>query len=202
MLYRTFIEHLRREYYRCNKCLLITVPKEYHLSPTDEKNRYDQHTNSSADLGYTKFLKRIVNPIIENTQENDMGLDFGCGHSPILKGIFEQQNRFLNEYDIYYRDDKSVFTKKWDFIISTEVAEHLTEPFKVIKQLWNMLKPEGVLGIMTNLYNPDTEFASWYYKGDPTHIQFFSKETMEWIGNNLNATIEIIENDIIILKKI
>jgi hypothetical protein len=34
---------------------------------------------------------------------------------------------------------------------------------------------------MTELYNEGIDFASWYYKNDPTHVFFYSQETFEWI---------------------
>ncbi len=45
---------------------------------------------------------------------------------------------------------------------------------------------------MTDLYNEAIDFDSWYYKNDPTHVFFYTKETFEWIRekyNFLNVTI-------------
>jgi hypothetical protein len=44
-----------------------------------------------------------------------------------------------------------------------------------------MLKNDSKLYLMTEVYNEGIDFASWYYKNDPTHVFFYSRETFEWI---------------------
>jgi hypothetical protein len=40
----------------------------------------------------------------------------------------------------------------------------------------------GVLAIMTQMITKETDFSTWYYKNDPTHICFFSKQTMRYLA--------------------
>lgn len=191
----------KREYFRCNNCKTIFVPPKYHLALNEEKERYSKHTNSNTEPGYINFLKRITVPVTKNIKKGSTGLDFGCGPGPILKNIFNSMGYTIEEYDLYFKKDDSMLLKKWDFIITTEVVEHLKEPFNVINSLWDLIKPGGILAIMTNLYREDIDFKSWYYKGDPTHIQFFCKESFLWLKDKISANVEFIDKDIIILKK-
>lgn len=196
-----FSKDKKREYYKCNHCKIITVPPEYYLTPNEEKKRYDKHSNSINDKEYIDFLSRVVKPVIANVSSFSSGLDFGCGPGPVLKSIFRDYNLSIQEYDLYYRNDSSLLKKKWDFIITTEVIEHLKDPFSTVSLLWSILKDGGILVIMTNLYNTEIDFNSWYYKGDPTHISFFCKDTMLWLSDKISAEIDFIDKDIIILKK-
>ena len=34
---------------------------------------------------------------------------------------------------------------------------------------------------MTDIYDENIDFSSWYYKNDPTHIFFYHMKTFEWI---------------------
>lgn len=196
-----FSKDKKRIYFNCINCKSIFVPHEYHLREQDEKKRYELHTNSPNNSKYITFLSRIVKPVLEKTNPNSRGLDFGCGPGPILKNIFKTHSINIEEYDPFFKDTKNLLDTKWDFIISTEVVEHLKYPLEELYKMWNILKPGGYLFIMTQLYQPNTEFKSWYYKGDPTHIIFYTKESFKWINEKLNSSLEFIGNDIIILKK-
>lgn len=191
----------KREYQQCRNCSTVFVTDQYHLSIENEKKRYDLHTNSKDDNYYSDFLNRIVTPITSFVEKGSHGLDFGSGPGPILKDLFKPFNIKLSEYDLYYNNDKSLLDRNWDFIVTTEVIEHLKEPYKTIKALWDIIKTGGVLGVMTSLLTEDIDFNSWYYKGDPTHITFYSKNSFNWLAKELNATMFFFDKDITILIK-
>lgn len=195
----TFSKDRKREYSRCEICSTIFVLPSYYISVEDEVKRYSKHTNSINDDNYIKFLSRITAPIKERVDKNNIGLDFGCGPGPILKSILKEYQ--ILEFDPNFRNDINIYSKKWDYIISTEVIEHLKNPYEVITKIWDTIISKGYLFLMTQLYSNEIEFKSWYYKGDPTHIVFFTKESFIWLGKKLNATVEFIDKDIIILKK-
>lgn len=196
-----FSKDRKREYYRCPNCKLIYVPKKHHISLEDEKKRYKLHENCKSDPKYIEFLNRIVPVIVERVKEGERGLDFGCGPSPVLPTSLEKYGIETEIYDpIFY--NKEHRESSWDFIVSTEVFEHLVEPDKVINQLWNAIKDSGYIFIMTRLYSDDLEFKSWYYKGDPTHIIFFTRETFLYIKEKLKCELEFHDKDIVILRKV
>lgn len=191
-----------REYFKCKECGLISVPEKYHLSTVEEKKRYDLHTNNPEDIGYRNFLKRIFIPMKERIAPGSSGLDFGSGPGPTLSKMFEEAGFKMKIYDLFYADDKSGLKDKYDFITTTEVAEHLKNPLRELDMLWGCLKQGGTLGIMTK-FSPDKEkFSKWHYINDETHISFFSKQTFEWLKMRWDAKLEILGNDIAIFKKI
>lgn len=40
---------------------------------------------------------------------------------------------------------------------------------------------EASLLVMTELWNESTDFRSWYYACDPTHVVFYSQKTLAYI---------------------
>jgi predicted methyltransferase len=68
-------------------------------------------------------------------------------------------------------------------------------------QLFEMLKPGGLLGIMTKLVISKKAFETWHYIHDMTHIAFFSRRTFEYIAQLYGAGLEFLDNDVIILQK-
>ena len=190
-----------RVYLLCKTCNLVYVPSLYFISKKDEKAKYDNHQNSPQNQGYKDFLNRLINPLSKELSQSSYGLDFGCGPGPTLSLIMQEKGHKMELYDYFYYDNKTVFEKEYDFITSTEVIEHLHHPLKEIQRLWECLKPDGVLGIMTAFRPNIDEFSSWYYKRDLTHIRFFTKKTFQWLANRLNAKLQIPENGVILLKK-
>ncbi len=196
-----YAHHKTSEYRLCSVCsLLFLLPSSY-LNAQDEKCRYDLHTNSSDDLGYRKYLTKVLNPVKERVQEGAFGLDFGSGPGPTLSRMFEEEGYKMNIYDHFYAKDENVLEQKYDFITSTEVIEHLYDPRTVLDRLISMLKPQGLLTVLTQVYPSIDEFTSWYYKNDPTHVCFFSLETMKYLEKKWKVDFEVIGKDIFIFTR-
>ncbi len=115
--------------------------------------------------------------------------------------MFEEAGFNTHIYDIFYANDKTVLEQYYHFISATEVVEHLFEPGKVLRQLWAQLLAGGTLGLMTKLVIDVHAFSDWHYKNDPTHVCFFSRETFSWLAKTLDAELEIIGQDVILLGK-
>eukprot|EP01127_Copromyxa_protea_P024715 TRINITY_DN9874_c0_g1_i1.p1 TRINITY_DN9874_c0_g1~~TRINITY_DN9874_c0_g1_i1.p1 ORF type:complete len:128 (-),score=15.95 TRINITY_DN9874_c0_g1_i1:97-480(-) len=106
-------------------------------------------------------------------------------------------------FDPIYAPDDKVFQEKekYDFITSTEVIEHLTEPGLELRRLWDCLKTGGTLALMTKFMVEESKFPSWYYKLDPTHICFYSENTFRWLAGELGGYSEFPNPDVAFLHK-
>lgn len=193
----TRMEYLR-DYYLCKKCKLIFVPPEQRLSAEEELSRYEIHENDPNDPAYRNFLGRMFNPLVKKLPGNSSGLDFGSGPGPTLHLMFEEQGHSMKIFDPFYANDRSVFDETYDFITTTETAEHLYEPLKELDRLWSCLKPGGFLGIMTRRWTTIEAFKNWHYKNDDTHVIFFHEETFRWLQDRWNAELEIYKRDVVI----
>lgn len=191
----------RRNYLACSRCGLVFVPAEFFVSADQEKARYELHQNSPDDAGYRKFLSRICDPLIQRLPVGCRGLDFGCGPGPTLAVLFQELGYPVALYDPFFATDESVLEEQYDFVTATEVVEHLREPARSLEEMWRCVKPGGYLGLMTKLITEQTQFGSWHYKNDFTHICFYSRGTFEWLASRWGTTPVIEGGDVILFHK-
>lgn len=202
---KTFIYHFSqvgdRDYLSCSTCQIIFVPAEQYLSAYDEKARYDLHNNHPDDPDYRSFLNRLFLPMQQRLNATSCGLDFGSGPGPTLSLMFEEAGYQMQIYDHFYAPDLSRLDRSYDFITATEVVEHLHHPGFELDRLWGLLKPGGLLGIMTQLVPKTLPFADWYYIKDPTHTCFFSRSTCEWLAEHWEAELTFTPDSVMLFQK-
>lgn len=192
---------LPRDYYRCNHCQLVFVPAAFHLLADAEKAVYDQHQNDPQDPHYRRFLNRLCQPLLTRVQPGAKGLDFGCGPGPTLALMLEEAGCPCSNYDLYYCNRPEALTQSYDYICSTEVFEHLSEPGKVASQLLDLLKPGGWLALMTKRLISEHDFPQWHYTLDPTHISFFADDSFRWLASEYQLKLEFHGPDVVLLQK-
>ncbi len=190
-----------REYLRCNRCALVFVPPSFFLTEVEEKAEYDKHENDVNDTGYRKFLNRLAAPLISSLPAGAQGLDFGCGPGPALVHMLREAGFDVSAYDPFYAPSAELLTQRYDFITATEVVEHLHRPFAVWQQLWAMLRPGGVLGVMTKLVLSQQAFANWHYKNDLTHVCFYSRRTLNFWAARHGALVRHVAEDAFLFAK-
>lgn len=196
-----FHQDKKRAYLRCDNCHLVVVPKHYLLCDEQEKNTYDQHRNDPQDMRYREFLGRAVNPLFSQLPQGAEGLDFGCGSGPTISVMAAEAGFAMKNYDLYYHNVTQNLTRTYDFITMTEVIEHIAEPKSLLMRLERLLNPGGILVVMTKLVEKGMEFGQWYYKGDPTHICFYSMETFDWIAKQFGWRLECVDSDVVFFHK-
>ncbi len=82
-------------------------------------------------------------------------------------------------------------TKKFDSITMIDVIEHLAEPAKAIKKAYGLLKPGGLLVLVTpDIESPTAKLMGkrwWHFR--PAHVNFFSRRTINWLADNFGFKI-------------
>ena len=86
-------------------------------------------------------------------------------------------------------------------MVTSETVEHFESPGLEFELINNLLKEGGVMGIMTSILYESINIEKWYYRMDPTHIAFYSPETMEWIAKQYNWKLHIPFKNICIFRK-
>ncbi len=139
--------------------------------------------------------------MIERIPADAAGLDFGCGPKPGLSVLFEECGFQCENYDLYYMNNPSVFERQYDFLTCSETIEHFRNPRAEFEQFLRLVKPDGTIGIMTQLYDETaTSFEEWFYIRDITHIRFFSRRTFEWLAKYYRLTAEFLPDGIVIFS--
>lgn len=190
----------KQTFYQCTVCKGIYRDPDELLKKDEERERYYLHQNHINDYGYIKFADPIISFVNNNFSSIHKGLDFGAGHTPVISEILKRNNFKVEIYDPLFFDNKKVLEEKYDFITSCEVIEHFYNPRVEFDLLYKMLNPKGKLICMTDIYN-GSNFDSWYYKTDPTHVFLYQKETFQWIKKHFGFSGIIIESRLIVLTR-
>lgn len=186
-----YLEKLERRYFRCTECDLVFVHPDDRPSPPEEATRYLAHRNTRDDAGYVSFLRRLADPVCARMPVGSRGLDVGCGPVPVLSALLTEGGRPTRYFDPLFHPDEEVFLDRYDFVTCSEVVEHAHDPAALFARLIGLLRPGGTLGVMTSLRNDRTNFETWWYRRDITHVCFFSAVTMQWIGGRWSLDVEI-----------
>jgi hypothetical protein len=107
----------------------------------------------------------------------------------------------MEDYDPIYRPEDALLERTYDFITSSEAAEHFFNPRREFLLLDRLLRPGALLGIMTRRLEGEKGFAAWWYPSDPTHVCFYQQRTFEWIAEWRGWTLELPFPDISIFQK-
>ncbi len=188
-------------YSRCPQCNLVFVVPSCRLDRETEKSRYDMHENDGNEQHYIDFLSRLARPMLSHLSTSVSGLDFGSGKSQAMANLFRQAGHHCHCYDIFYYPDTSLLKNQYDFIVASEVIEHLYEPKIIFEQWLSMLKPQGLLGIMTGFRPSDKDFPNWWYKNDPTHVMLFSMQSFTYLQKCYQLNLIYHTNNVIIFQK-
>ncbi|WP_299797941.1 class I SAM-dependent methyltransferase [uncultured Shewanella sp.] len=197
----SFYQDRCRSYLRCDNCHLVLVPPEFLLSVEAEKAVYDQHQNDPADENYRRFLSRVFDPLISQLPKGARGLDYGCGPGPTISVMARESGLSVSNYDLYYQNTPEVLEHSYDFITITEVIEHVADAKGLLVLLNDLLRPGGILAVMTSRVGDEDTFGQWHYKNDPTHIRFYSIETFEWIARYFDWQLEVVDKDVVFFYK-
>lgn len=177
-------------YHRCSICDLIYTDRSFLLNQDMEKSRYDYHENNVDDVGYQNFLRRLIDPIQKYINNSLIGLDYGSGPEPALQELMKRDGYQVDIFDPIYANVSHA--DKYDFITSTEVVEHFYEPKKSFDHMLSHLKENGILAIMTSVYDDSIDFKTWHYRYDDTHVAFYTDKTLSWLASQYN--LELLES--------
>lgn len=177
-------DSLDRRLYRCPQCDYVFVGMEFFLSPAEEERRYRLHKNSIEDEGYVKFLSTLLEPLVTFLPHGALVLDYGSGPEPVLAKLLEDRGFDVFHYDPFF--SPALEEAVYNAITSSETFEHLYDPKGELRQILSFLDAKGVLGVMTLRADEDTDFSTWHYTKDPTHVGFYSNKTFRWIEAKYN----------------
>jgi len=185
-----FARRGRAVYHRCPACDLVFLDRASRLPPDEERARYETHENDPADPRYRAFLDRLAAPLRARLNPGAEGLDYGCGPGPALAVMLEEHGFLMAVYDPFFAPDPKVLEQSYDFITCTETAEHFFEPGAEFRRLAGLVRPGGWIAVMTGVLTEEIDFDAWWYARDPTHVCFYTPETLRWIASHHGWSLE------------
>ena len=196
-----FLQKDGLNYLRCRQCEATLLALQQMPSHETQLRKYNQHENDPHDARYREFLNRVAAPLIALLPPRQVGLDFGCGPGPALADMLAEVGHTMHLFDPFFFPDATVLEHQFDFVTCTEVAEHFHQPHAEFTRMVALLKPGGLLALMTNFQIDDSRFADWHYRRDPTHVTFYKEETFQVIAREFDLTCEIPCKNVVFLRK-
>ena len=190
-----------RDYFACERCVLVFMAPAQRLPAEAELAHYRTHRNDAYDPGYRAFLSRLADPLVERLTPGADGLDYGSGAARPLETMLEEQGFRMDSFDPFFHPSHELIERTYQFITCTETIEHFHDPDQEFELLDRMLRPGGWLGVMTEVLQPDQDFATWWYPRDPTHVCFYRAETLAWIANHYGWRAEYPHPNVALFQK-
>jgi len=156
------------------------------MSLEDEIARYQWHRNRIEDEGYVRFLMPVIHCLKRHGVSGRV-LDYGAGPEPVLTALMIRAGFDARGYDPHFQeryehDGVIPGSGGFEAVVSTEVFEHFREPMREMDRLQFLVKPGGLLVVMTALVTEGVKMATWHYANDATHIVFYSEATFGFIA--------------------
>lgn len=190
-----------KAYWKCASCQARFVDRRYLPNSDDEFEHYQLHENEIGDPAYRAFLSKLANPLLKAIAAHQDILDYGSGPGPALAAMLREAGHNVTAYDPYFAPDTGALNKSYDAITCTETAEHFHNPAHEFAKLNGLLRPGGILAVMTCFQTDDAKFASWHYRKDPTHVVFYQEKTFYWIARRYGWTCDIPEKNVVLMRK-
>lgn len=191
----------RRPYHRCPTCALVFVPAAWHLDAEAESAQYRLHDNRLDDPAYRRFLARLAEPALARIDPcGATGIDVGCGAAPLLARMLSEAGVAMDVWDPQFFPDRAVLARRHDLVTASEVVEHFRAPAEGWALLFGLLRPGGLLAVMTKRVRDQAAFARWHYILDPTHIAFYDEATFRWLAARHGAALEVVGDDVVAFR--
>lgn len=190
-----------RDYLLCANCDLVFLAKDQLPELAVERAEYGLHENDPADEGYRRHLSKLTDPLQERLQKGARGLDFGCGPGPAISVILGEAGYCVKNYDPAFFPDETLLSRQYDFVTATEVVEHFHNPAREFDLFSHLLADTGAtLALMTQMRQPETDFANWHYIREISHVAFYSQRSFQWIAQKFDWTIRFNMPNVVLLQ--
>ncbi len=198
--------HPKYKIVKCQECHLLYKSKIPSYEILDKY--YKTLETNYEDINYLFPTDKLVLELINNSDINNLKvLDYGCGSGRLLKEIQIKEGRYgieINEDAINKAEERGIriiseedlvdekYDSFFDYIILTDVYEHLFKPMELLEFLSHKLKKQGKLIIVTGnseaVYYKNRIGDYWYFKLF-SHLQMLNVKHAKWLAGKLNCDL-------------
>jgi hypothetical protein len=174
---------------QCSICRQIVVEPAHWPTAAQEKARYDLHDNRWDNPGYREYLRNIADHFLSFSNRPLRILDFGSGPDAVLARLLQAAGHEAGTYDPLYNLPLPPSARPFDAIILCEVFEHLRDLDTELPLIRQLLAPDGILYLHTELHRLEQDLNSWWYLNDSTHLRFLSPESLPFLAQRLELEV-------------
>jgi len=196
-----FLRVDEKTYWRCLICQARFLDPRVHPTWEAEYAQYLTHENHHEDPGYRRFLAKLADPLLAHLPAGAEGLDYGCGPGPALATMLCEAGHPVALYDPFFRPDRTMLDRRYDFVTCSETAEHFHRPAADFARLMGLLRPGGWLAIQTCFQTDDARFKDWHYRRDPTHVVFYRAETLHYLAEQAGWRCIVPVKDVALMQR-
>lgn len=207
-----FADHFSHKLVCCDNCGFVyvgnTPPQEFYDKYYQEESKYEGVREHEAhDVATKKELTKVLKKINKNAKILDVGCStgtllsylktlgynnlYGIDPAPKCKKFAKEKHKInIGTYSI----DNYCPKTKYDFIIISQVLEHITDIVNSINKIYSWLKEDGIIFIGV----PDTgefylDIDEPFGEFSTEHINFFTKSSLFYLMHNFSN--EMIKSD-------
>jgi 2-polyprenyl-3-methyl-5-hydroxy-6-metoxy-1,4-benzoquinol methylase len=195
-----------RAFHRCPLCHLIFTSQ---IAPAADQEAHYKSQWANQDGAFWEKQADTIIAIVSRYVKPRRILDFGSGSGSLSRELAARG------YDVtplepmthgYLKDQRH--PAKFDAIIAVEVIEHLPNLWEELGELDKVLAEGGVMFFATLLTNrfidsedASEQFSSWWYKDDPTHVNFFCARTLAVMERIGGWKIDVYSNQAFVVRR-
>jgi hypothetical protein len=195
-----FYQRENLSYHHCQDCDFYYMNDACFLEDADERSRYLNHQNDPEEIRYSQYLNQILTEIKPFIDRSMVGLDYGTGPTVSLARVLTEQGYPCDYYDKYFFPE--IKQSHYDYLILCEVIEHFKNLSAELNNLKNLLTYSKHIFIKTQMCLDEEFFKNWYYPRDPTHVIFFTENSMEILAKKLEMKLIKLSKNIFMLSKL
>lgn len=185
-------------YFSCPRCGLIWLDEKNRLSREQEARHYATHENHGP--AYLDYLRKTAEPVLARVSGGSLCLDYGCGPTEGMRELISPMGFSVESYDPFFFP-RVLLKNHYDFVLCSEAAEHFFCPAEEFARIDATLKPGGLLGVRSQLWEGKESFRDWYYRRDPTHVCFYTEKSVRWLAGHFGWELLELRSPLWVLRK-
>lgn len=192
------------EYVRCLQCGVVRTKYDYEASQygADYAINYLNYANSAQNKSLNLFRLGLIARWLK---PDATVLDVGCCVGEFIRfaeNHYECEGFEPNPVaarEAVKRTHSTITSelnghKLYNCVTMFDVLEHIQEPAELLKHLWNILRPEGIIAITTPNVDSvsvkgDDAIKNWKHYKPKEHLFLYTDDSLEILLNNIGFTI-------------